>query len=176
MTTSSITSSSSAFPSMPDMAFSGRLEEPADDGEALFIAAAPPDYRSSFSGSALPFANEQQAFYNTPNRGKVRVGHDGGFTAHLRMPNSYYTNAGTVRVPPTIHLIYAVNGQKRQASMQVSHGVPFRSLTYPSKRGGADFYGVEHPLIRSQEEILRASGYPAVNSEPDNFWGGRPAR
>jgi hypothetical protein len=159
-----------------DVRFEGRLDRMPDGGVAQYMAAAPPDYRSSFSGSALPYANAQQAFYNTPNRGEVRINADGSFVVNLTMPNSYYTDGGTVKVPPALHLMYVVNGQTQQAQMQVSNGVPFRGLTYPSKRHGPLFYDHESPLIRSQEAILRAGGYPEVNIEPDSFWGGRPAR
>ncbi len=159
-----------------DMVFRGRLQDAPDDGLAYYVAAAPPDYRASFTGSAMPFANVQQAFYNTPNRGTVRVEPDGDFEVALLLPNSYYVKFGTVKVPPTLHVVYTSQGQKRQVQMQLSDGVPFRSLTYPSKRGGADFYGYESPLIRSQEQILRAGGYPELNVEPENFWGQRPAR
>ena len=164
------------MPSTTDVTFSGKLPQQPDDGTAYYIAAAPPDYRSSFTGSAMPFVDSEQAFYNTPNRGSVRVREDGSFDVHLVMPNSYYVGLGTVRVPPTLHVSYQVSGQRVQKAMQISRGVPFRSLTYPNTRTSPVFYASEAQYIRSQEQILHASSYPDINAEPDNFWGEKPAR
>jgi hypothetical protein len=164
------------MPSTTDVTFRGKLPQQPDDGVAYYIAAAPPDYRSSFTGSAMPFTDSQQAFYNTPNRGSTRVQQDGSFEVHLVMPNSYYVGLGTVRVPPTLHVVYHTDGRRMQKAMQISRGVPFRALTYPNKRTGPMFYASEAQFIRSQEEILYASAYPDINAEPDNFWGERPAR
>lgn len=160
----------------PDLQVRVRLQEAPDGGRVQYVAAAPPDYRTSFSGSALPFVDAQHAFYNTPNRGTALVDSEGAVTVRLVTPNSYYVGLGTVRVPPTLHLSYRVGGAARSASVRVSEGVPFRSLTYPSQRRGAAFYAPDAPLVRSQEAILRASAYPDVNQEPADFWGGRPPR
>jgi hypothetical protein len=152
------------------------IKSAPDGGQIYFLAAAPPDYRSSFSGSALPFANADQAFYNTPNRGVVKVALDGSFEITLRVPNSYYVGHGTVRVPPTLHIVYYNRGERVSSSLQVSEGVPYRSLTYPAKRANAMFYSPYDSDARSQEEILRASAYPDVNTEAPNFWGSKPPK
>ena len=161
-----------------DLTFRGRLPcgMAPDGGQAFYVAAAPPDYRSSFSGSALPFTHATQACYNTPNRGKVHVAGDGSFEVNLLAPNAYYVAHGTVRVPPTLHLVYSLTGRREQVSLPVAHGVPFRSLTYPPSRKDATFYAPEHPKVRSQYDILVASAFPEYNIEPANFWGTRPPR
>ena len=164
------------MPSNTDITFSDSLPFVPDGGVVHYAAAAPPDYRSSFEGSALPFADAQQAFYNTPNRGTAHVDADGRFTISMRMPNSYYLGLGTVRQPPMVHLVYTHNGARHQTSRQISRGVPYRSLTYPAKRANAMFYAPEALLVRSQEAILMASAYPDLNVEADDFWGGKPAR
>jgi hypothetical protein len=159
-----------------DLIVNMRLADEPDGGEVKYVAAAPPDYRTSFSGSALPFTDAQHAFYNTPNRGTAQLNDDGELQIRLVTPNSYYVGMGSVRVPPTVHLTYRVNGESRTSSVQVSAGVPFRSLTYPKQRSSATFYAPEAKLVRSQESILRASAFPDENTEPDNFWGERPPR
>ena len=147
-----------------------------DGNKAFFVAAAPPDYRSTFTGSALPFANAAQAFYNTPNRGELEVDANGSFKVDLVSPNAYYVAHGTVRVPPMLHLVYHQGGRRVQTALPVGRGVPFRTLTYPAARKNATFYAHEHPLIRSQYDILMASAFPDHNMEPSNFWGERPPR
>ena len=162
-----------------DLKFRGRLPcgRAPDGAEAFYVAAAPPDYRSSFTGSALPFANASHAFYNTPNRGKVQVAGDGSFEVGLQAPNAYYVAHGTVRVPPVLHLVYTVDGRRQQVALPVGRGVPFRSLTYPpSRKGAAPFYAPENPTARSQYDILMASAFPAYNIQPPNFWGNKPPR
>jgi hypothetical protein len=142
-----------------------------------YIAAAPADYRSSFSGSGLPFASAEQAFYNTPNSGTADVDIDGAFAVRLYYPNSYYVGLGSGKVPPTLHMTYLMDGKERQHAARIGNGVPFRSLSYPRKRTGADFYeDDEQRPVMSQEAILRASAYPETNREPHNFWGDRPRR
>ena len=153
-----------------------RLPERPDDGVVQWVAAAPADYRSSFSGSGLPFVDAKMAFYNTPNHGTASVEPDRTVAVDLYAPNSYYVGLGTVRVPPTLHLVYTVGGRTVRQAVPVGQGIPFRSLTYPGTRENTMFYAPEQPRIRSQEEILRASAYPSTNQEPADFWGARPAR
>jgi hypothetical protein len=156
------------------------LDKIPDDGKVSYIAPCPPDLRSSFSGSALPFANPQQAFEGTPNKGNTYVSGDSNnaVTLTLQSPNAYYVGLGTVYIPPTVYLSYTADGVKVQEAVQVSRGVPFRMLTYPGSatrpRENAMFYDVPEQPVRSQESILRASAYPAKNEMPPNFWGAKP--
>ena len=161
-----------------DMIINGSLNESPEDGFLYYIAASPPDYHISYSGSALPFANKDQAFEGTPNIGRVEVSHN-KFTINLIMPNSYMTNLGSALVPPTIYLSFKVKGhdETKFAVIQVSDGVPYRSLTHPFNRRDAMFYNNHHnlPIRKNQEEILRQSAYPCKNIVADNFWGMKPA-
>lgn len=152
------------------------LDHAPDDGKVQYIAASPPDHRSSFSGSGLPFANPKQAFDGTPNKGVVTVSEDdpASVVIPLRYPNAFYVGLGTVYVPPMLYLSYKHNGTRVEESMEVSQGVPFRTLTYPASRRDASFYKVQEQAVRSQEAILRASEYPDRNVMPPNFWGEKP--
>ena len=56
----------------------------------------------------------------------------------------------------------------------LGNSIPFRTLTWPKKRDwnkGPLFYCNNNLPVRNQEQILRDSGYPAINKEPSNFWG-----
>lgn len=157
------------------------FREPLGASTVEYVAAAPPDYRMSFSGSALPFANADQAFANTPNKGSVTV-HSGSNTCtlELMMPNSYMVKLGTIQVPPTVFVSFIkANGQKQVVPVKLSEPVPFRMLTYPSgpftrPRVDAMFYDNPDVPIGTQEQILRASAYPDVMKMPENFWGQKP--
>jgi len=162
-----------------DIRVVGRLKETVKDDTVYFIAANPPDYRATYTGSGLPFANQEQAFENTPNKGSTRL-FQNTFEIPLMFPNSYYVGLGTVIVPPTLYIEYVtVEGVKRTVSIKISDGIPYRMLTYPMQftraRADSTFYrdGWEMP-VRTQEQILRDAAYPAINKMHNNFWGLKP--
>lgn len=166
-----------------ELVIRGIVNEYIKDDTLYYLAAAPPDYRATFSGSGLPFASQVQAFDNTPNRGSVRVpGYGSEFVINLMTPNAYYTGLGTVYVPPTLYIEYtSQQGIKRNLSVKVSNGIPYRSLTHPGPgqgviaRANAMFYATQfHLPVRSQEQILRDSAYPENNKMNKDFWGLKP--
>ena len=144
-----------------------------------YIAANPPTYNTSFSGSGLPFANEDMAFENTPNSGVIEV-IDSSFSLSIRYPNSYYINMGTVYVEPNIKLqLFNENNKSIGDSITVNlgKGIPFRSLTWPALRNwnnGPLFYNNGDLPVRTQYQILLDSAYPSTNEMPNNFWGTMP--
>lgn len=156
-----------------------QMKENVRDNKVHYVAANPPDYRATYTGSALPFAHQQQAFENTPNKGVATL-FQNACEIYLMYPNSYYVGLGTVMVPPTLYLEYFTwNGVKRNVSIPISQGVPYRMLTYPMQftkaRKDPQFYedGWAMP-VRTQEQILRDSAYPSTNRMSENFWGLKP--
>ena len=162
-----------------DMVVFGTLKEAAKNDAIYYFAANPPDYRATYTGSGLPFANQAQAFENTPNKGKVAIV-NGTFEIQLMYPNSYYIGLGTVIVPPSLFLEYeTMQGVSRTVTIKLSDGIPYRLLTYPMQntmaRKDAMFYSHGWKLpVRSQEQVLRDSAYPTVNKMHANFWGLKP--
>lgn len=162
-----------------DVIVYGRVNEVVPDNSLYFIAAAPPDYRATYTGSGLPFANEKMAFENTPNTGRIPL-IDNTFEIRLMYPNSYYVGLGTVVVPPTVYLAYVNSeGKIRNTSIKVSDGIPYRMLSYPMQftraRADASFYRDGWEMeVRTQEKVLRDSAYPSENKMHDNFWGKKP--
>lgn len=151
----------------------------APDGSMIvFWAPNPPNYNGSYSGSGLPFPSPTIAFDNTPNKGAVRV-QGGQFRFQIHFPNSFYAGLGTYYVSPQVY--YKICGNSGQDSkvhaITLGDGIPFRTLTYPpppntAPRRNCMFYGGRDSLpVRTQEQILRDSGYPDKNLIPDNFWG-----
>ena len=160
---------------VPDFEVQLTLPHSPDNGVIEYVAAAPPDYRSSYAGSALPFASPRQAFELSPNCGTVQVQ---GNQAYLRIqfPNSYYTGLGTIVVPPTVYIRYMHGGRQQRTTVKLSQGVPYRALAPPPLRTGAEFYDNIWDLpVRSQEHILLDSAYPRTNTEAPDFWGLKPA-
>jgi hypothetical protein len=149
---------------------------------AVFVkywAAAPPTYSLSFSGSGLPYPNEEVAHEKTPNQGVAKI-QNGQFQFALEYPNSYYDNMQKVYVEPHVKFVFCDSKGQNIGDVHIGklgNGIPFRSLTWPMKRDwnvGPLFYCNNNLPVRNQEQILRDSGYPAVNKEPGNFWGKMP--
>lgn len=152
----------------------------ANAGEFVkYWASAPPTYSLSFAGSGLPYPNEEVAFEKTPNQGVARI-ENGKFQFPLEYPNSYYDNMLKVYVPPQVQFVFSNSDGQNIGEIHAANlgnGIPFRSLTWPMKRDWNDgplFYCNNNLPVRTQEQILRDSGYPATNKEPGNFWGKMP--
>jgi hypothetical protein len=161
-----------------DIVVRGVLPEKSD-GTVRYVAAAPSEYMSNFSGSGLPFASAEQAFHNTPNRGRVRTAEDGRtFEIRLYLPNTYMrVGEWSTPVKPTLYIQYGTpSGDSKAYSIRVSDGIPYRSLTYPRSRTDVSFYSSQfHLPIRSQERILREAGFPSTNAAtPRDHFGSKP--
>lgn len=163
-----------------EMTMYGRLPFIPVDRMVTYMAAAPVDSRSSFSGSGIPHANRDQAFYGTPIQGRVAVENDGSFAILNRVPGSFYVGLGTVLVPPVVFVSFKHPDAKSPEvlAVPVDRPVAFRFGTWPMQftraRDGPEFYKEEPSLPRTQEQILRDSAYPADNVMPYSFWGKKP--
>lgn len=162
-----------------DLKIKGHIEDFVKDKKIYYIAAAPADYRSSFTGSGLPFYNQIQAFENTPNIGEIHLDEHNSFEIDLMTPNSYMVGLGSVTILPTLYIEYLnKNDISKVITIKVSNGIPYRSLTYPLQprpRTGPEFYDSQFYLpVRSQEKILMNAGYPKRNIMSNNFWSLKP--
>ena len=140
-----------------------------------YSAAKPPDYRQSYTGSALPFPDAQIAYQNSPNIGKYNVVNN-FVSFKIYVPNSYYSHVGTRLILPHVRIDLMNTNNKIYSSEIIELGeiAPFRMLSYPSMpvpRDSPGFYSREHlTTARTQEAILRSSGYTLTT--PPNFWNG----
>ena len=140
-----------------------------------YWAANSPTTGSSFTGSGLPFPNEDIAYENTPNQGIIEI-YDINFSLKFIKPNSYYTNQGKVLVKPHINFMFTVGDSIPIGSVykrEIDDYIPYRTLSL--KRQDVNFYQ-NFPLpVRTQEQILLDSAYPEDSmKEHDNFWGLKP--
>lgn len=167
-----------------DLQIIGELDsQDTIDGKVYFWAASPPTYGTSFYGSGHPYPNPTMAYDNTPNKGVVEIKEDNTFSFNIKYPNAYYIGLGSLYVPPHVNIKLCTDedNEDKYFNIQVDNGIPFRTLTYPSPpsnkpRISPMFYHETMNTARSQEQILRQSGYPEENVMPDNFWGLRPPR
>lgn len=145
-----------------------RLSRTPEPGTRVEITLPmPPDYRFSFSGSALPFPTETDAFdpaqpsidvYPSPSDGSVVV-----LPSDTPHPNHYYRD-GTFG-PPRARVKYtAIGGYTVDEFAQISgvRRVPGRSLT-PGPRLLASTRNLP---VTSQETILRSNAMPWVTCLP----------
>lgn len=159
----------------------GYVQTLESDPTVMFWAANPATYGSSYTGSGIPYPNPVIAFENTPNRGAVKT-KGGHFQFRIRFPNSYYTGLGMKAIQPSVHVkVCEKNGSGKIHTIKLGNGIPFRGLTYPSsgknirQRESSLFYkGRDQLPVRTQEQILRDSGFPETNIMPKNFWGKTP--
>ena len=110
----------------------GKITEKVSLNTISFIAPCPPDFRSSFTGSGLPYENADIAFDNTPNRGEVTLDANNAFTIQLFMPGSYYeysVSDGKVLVPPCIYITY----NSKTVRILVEESIYFRSSSITSQ-------------------------------------------
>ena len=123
-----------------------------------YWAASPPNYMTSFSGSGLPYANEDIAFENTPTKGVAPV-LNGSYSFYINYPNSYYTNLGTTYIPPSVHL-QVVDDQNNILTpvhtIQLGKGIPFRTESAPS------FPQNKSLSLQSQWKNMVTNSYPQL--------------
>lgn len=146
----------------------GKIDDSVKDYTLYYTAACPPDRRCSFSGSGLPYATEEMAFYNTPNKGQIELKENNSFDFVIFVPSAYYANVGNVLVDPTLFLKYNNGTEDIYIEIIITRHIPFRSLTYHQKRTSAIFYENDYG-VKTQEDILRDRGYPQHNTVY-NFW------
>ena len=134
------------------------VEEDVDNNTVEYIAAAPPDYRQTFTGSGLPFANIYQAYHATPNKGRVVLDNK---HAVLRLQNpSAYLDQKWMRTDPHVLVRFTSDGVLRIVDVKIGPGVHSRDILYNVKRTGPEFYDRES-IVQNQETLLRACAYPA---------------
>lgn len=159
-----------------DLQIQGKIIDQVKDNKIFYIAANGADRRASFSGSGLPFANQQQAFDFTPNVGEIKLGIDNTFVIDLITPNSYLVGLGSVTVPPSLFIQYfRPDGEKRMITIRVAEPIPYRTLTYPldpRPRKDATFYDSQFMFpVTTQEQHFYDSAYPCERKTHPNFWG-----
>lgn len=121
--------------------------------EIDYIAAAPADMMTNFSGSGLPYGSIEQAYYNTPNKGRVKSV-NGIVVLKLQKPNSYYKDFNTLQYP---HVMLFHDKKLITDVLIETEKIHNRSLQYNQD----EFLNKSRKLITNQENILKSKGYKA---------------
>jgi len=142
-----------------------------------YWAANPATNGSSFTGSGLPYPNEEVAFQNTSNSGIINV-YDINFSLNLKAPNSYYKNMGRDLIKPQLNLMF-IDGNNKPLTgvykINLNGFYPYRTLSNPKQLNNVMKYYNPTLPIRTQAQILIDSRYPSkTRTEYPHFWGTRP--
>lgn len=111
----------------PRITVTATLEGVEDGAQIEYLAARPADYRASYNGSGLPFANPEMAYDETPNHGVATV-LDGQVRIELFLPNSFYVDLGRTLLVP--HVLLRARGSSHYHIVPVANPIPHRSLTH----------------------------------------------
>jgi len=139
-----------------DVLVEGNIED-SGNKKIVYWASNPANYTYSAGGSGMPFANVEQAFENTPNKGSV-MSNGNSFSFYIQHPNAYYLELGTIYVPPTVYYqICSGDTLSDIKEIVISDGIPFRRLTHDPKRTSPLYYKGRFQLDNTlnQEQILR---------------------
>jgi len=151
----------------------GYIKERVKNRQVTYIAASPVHYNGSFSGSGLPFPNQYIAFENTPNSDIIKLNNENYFEILIKMPNSYYSQLGSVLIPSRIHFEYNNDFVNKKLYIDL-YSIPYRTLTYDSRNKDVMFYNnIWNLPVRTQEQILRDSGYTFETTK--DFWNLKPS-
>jgi hypothetical protein len=167
-----------------DVLVQGEAKSNTPNPTIVFWAPNPPTWSQSYSGSGLPYHDSIQAYEKSPNVGAVKA-INRKFEFRIKFPNAYYVGLGSLYVPPVVHFKVCEEGSdgKEYHTIDLGKGIPYRTLTYPAPpskrpRDSPMFYYCSKTKlpVRTQEQVLRDSGYPDDNKMHDDFWGLRPPR
>lgn len=112
----------------------------ADSFKKIVICAPnPPDIRTSYSGTALPFPNEEIAFHNTKNYYKIN---NGVIDTEFSIPNSYYSEDGYNKIKTPI--ILQIDDKK--IIYEFNDSCPLKTLR-DRVRGNPTFYAIKELIL-----------------------------
>lgn len=140
----------------------GSIDNPKRYVRMQIMAAHPIQQMTSYSGSGLPYACPVMAMDNTPNLHDIDG--NGDFSIVFSYPNSYYTNDGFQRIPPSIFFVlvpFQGDPVVSQFVLTEESPLPLRSLTHRAGRSkGPAFYSAKDNIFEilpsSAEKTMRA--------------------
>tara|TARA_Y100000385_G_C13001023_1_gene597231 strand:- start:599 stop:1111 length:513 start_codon:yes stop_codon:yes gene_type:complete len=123
----------------------------------LLMAPNPIDRMSNYSGSGLPFPNNEIAFQNTPN--KVDISDSGVINTDFLYPNSFYMPDGINKIISSVFLQLTDKNNNVVHVYYKLHDInALRTLVNRSSRTGPEFYGTKDYIlpIDTAEHVMRA--------------------
>lgn len=139
------------------------LDQEPDDGLVMVTLPMPADYRTSFSGSGLPFPREDMAFGERSRAISFNLAPGSSIlqlNANRPAPNWYYRNG--VYGPPHAKVAYRVDDNlvKRMLPILDVPKITGRSLTAVSKSYAAELRRSRDKVVETQYAALCRRGMP----------------
>lgn len=122
-----------------ELIISGNLKNSEGYKKKVLCAPNPPDIRTSYSGTSLPFPNEEIAFQNTKNYYKIN---SGVISITFKTPNSYYSNDGYNKIKSPVMLII----DDKKIIYEFEDLCPLKTLR-DRVRGNPSFYAVKEIIL-----------------------------
>jgi hypothetical protein len=118
----------------------GSLKNPNSYKKKIITAPNPPNYRSSYSGSCLPFPCEEIALQNTKNY--KEIDNTGIIDVQFIYPNSFYSPDGYNKIKSPIIII--IDDEKK--IYELEDHFPLKTLR-DRVRGNPSFYAVKEIIL-----------------------------
>tara|TARA_B100000795_G_C22805557_1_gene444638 strand:- start:4367 stop:4879 length:513 start_codon:yes stop_codon:yes gene_type:complete len=144
----------------------GNVKNSGQYKNILLMAPNPIDRMSNYSGSGLPFPNNEIAFQNTPN--KIDITGTGVINTEFQYPNSFYMPDGINKIVSSVFLQLTDNNNNVFHLYYKLHDInSLRTLVNRNSRTGPEFYGAKDYLlpIGTAENVMRA--YANIKIEND---------
>ena len=133
-----------------NVSIKGSLINPSLYKKKVVIAPAPISKMTSYSGSALPYPNEEIAFENTKNI--FEISDNGVIDTIFQYPNSYYSQDGITKIKSPIIIIFDEN----KYIIELNDLCPLKTLR-DRKRGDPIFYALKELIlpVGTAEETMK---------------------
>ena len=144
----------------------GYIKNPSQYDKMLVIASNPIDRMTNYSGSGLPFTNENIAFENTRNM--FLIPKSGYINTTFSYPNSFYSQDGKTKILPSI---YIELGEYNNTSFQLQYELfdlnNLRTLINRESRKGPEFYGKKDTIlpIDTAENVMYAYSKAKIEND-----------
>jgi hypothetical protein len=144
----------------------GNVKNPNLYKNILIMAPNPIDRMSNYSGSGLPFPNNQIAFENTPN--KQDITGSGIINTEFTYPNSFYMPDGINKIVSSIFIQLTYNDGEVKHFYYKLHDInALRTLVNRESRKNPEFYGAKDYIlpIATSENVMRAYAKAKIEND-----------
>ena|SRR6056300_317935 len=148
------------------IAIRGNVKNPQMYKNIIVMAPNPIDRMSNYSGSGLPFPNNEIAFQNTPN--KKDVSGSGVIDCVFMYPNSFYIPDGINKIVSSIFLqLIDKNDNVIHIHYELDDINALRTLINRKSRTGPEFYAAKDYIlpIATAENVMRAYAKAKIEND-----------
>ena len=144
----------------------GSIKFPIQYSNVFIIAPTPIDRMVNYSGSGLPFPNENIAFENTPNY--QIIDKSGNININFKYPNSFYSRNGKNKIVSSIFIeLTKQDGISFQLQYELEDLNNLRTLINRENRKGPEFYGAKDSILPIANSDIVMHEYAKAKLEKD---------